>query len=292
MELTIHEDGKLDSKSYIHVMHIVWVVLLSVAIVYLMVGVGYFFLQERLIFIPAFQRNKDLKLVKPYEQMFFHTANEGLIHSLHIRNQESGRAKRLIIYFHGNTGSMSRWCHLAQELTDFDADVFVFDYRGYGKSKGKRRESWMHRDHQETIQQLLHRFPEYEEVIFYGRSLGSGFAVRAAYLLSPDGLILETPFSSLLNVARYHAPYLPVKWLLRFHMRSDRFIDKIECPILILHGTKDKVVPFSSAYNLFEKIKGKSGAEFVSIPNGKHSNLATFPVFREKIRIFLKAPLT
>ena len=271
-------------------MLILWVVLLSLATVYVFIGAGYFFLQERLIFIPTFQRNKALKLVKPYEQVFFNTANGGLIHALHIMNNNSERANRLIIYFHGNTGSMSRWCHLAQELTDFDADVLVFDYRGYGKSKGKRRESWMHRDHQEIIQQFLHRFPHYQEVVFYGRSLGSGFAVRAAYLFSPARLILETPFSSLLNVARYHAPYLPVKWLLRFHMRSDRFINKVNCPILILHGTKDKVVPFNSAYQLFEKIKAKEGAEFVSIPNGKHSNLATFPVFREKIRKFLGVP--
>ena len=125
---------------------------------------------------------------------------------------------------------MSRWCHMAQELTDFDHDVLVFDYRGFGKSKGKRSESWMHRDHEEMIRQFLNgRGQNYQNVVYYGRSLGSGFAIRAATRVTPTKLILETPFRSLLDVARHHAPFLPVKWLLRYHMRSDRFIDYIKC---------------------------------------------------------------
>ncbi|MGB0424156.1 MAG: alpha/beta hydrolase, partial [Flavobacteriales bacterium] len=194
----------------------------------------------------------------------------------------------LIFYLHGNTGAMQRWAHMGQELSEFGFDVFVMDYRGFGQSTGPRKEAWMHRDCIEVYRQLLNEVGgKYEQIVVYGRSLGSGFAVPLSVEVKPDKLVLETPFKSLLHVAGHHAKFLPLKVLLRYHMRNDLLIDRLQCAVLVFHGTKDKIVPFSSAFELFQIVPEEVENRFVSIPDGKHNNLSTYPVFRETLKAFL-----
>lgn len=181
---------------------------------------------------------------------------------------------------------MQRWSHMGQELCDFDYDVLVMDYRGYGKSKGQLNEAFMHEDVQAVYDWVKENF-DYEKRIIYGRSLGSGFAVPLAAKNDCDALILETPFLSLLHVAFHHAPFIPVKWLIRYPMRSDRLIAQVKAPVLIFHGTRDKLVPFQSAFDLFSLISNDPKNEMVTIPDGKHNNLAVYPIFRERLKAWL-----
>ncbi|MDP4952826.1 MAG: lysophospholipase [Flavobacteriales bacterium] len=254
--------------------------------IYLVLCLAYYLFQERLIFIPVHRKSaRSLALTKEFQEFNIATPNNGSIHALLIK-AAGNKPKGLIFYLHGNTGSIQRWSHMGQELCDFDYDVLVMDYRGYGKSKGPIKEAFMHEDVQTVYSWVKENF-DYQKRIIYGRSLGSGFAVPLAANNDCNALILETPFLSLLHVAFHHAPFIPVKWLIRYPMRSDKLITKVKAPILIFHGTRDKLVPFQSAFDLFSLISNDPKNEMVTIPDGKHNNLAVYPIFRERLKAWL-----
>ncbi|MCC6599304.1 MAG: alpha/beta fold hydrolase, partial [Crocinitomicaceae bacterium] len=219
-------------------------IFILIAAIYAGLCVVYFIIQERFIFVPTFLSEPfHSKLATPADEIFIDTPNSGRIHALLLNTPES---KGLIFYLHGNTGSLTRWQFMAEEVAGYGYDVFAMDYRGYGRSRGPRREAYMHRDVEFCYDWILKQ-RNYNNVVIYGRSLGSGFATRLAARRRPSRLVLETPFFSLLDVARYYLPFLPTHFLLRYRMRSDLQIKLVDCPTHIFHGTRDIVVPYSSA---------------------------------------------
>lgn len=261
-----------------------WEILWVVLLLYGLTITLYFILQERFIFISVHSSNNvNYTLASDFEEIFLDTPFKGRIHGLLIRGQNS---KRVILYFHGNTGSIKRWAVNAEELTSYGFDVFIIDYRGYGKSRGRRSEVAMHGDAEAAFRYLLHSYAE-QDIVIYGRSLGSGFAVPLAKKHSQSPLVLETPFFSLLEIAEQQAPYVPIGFLLRFPLRSDEIIGQLKNPLIIFHGTKDRVVPYQSGLKLFEKARSPH-KQMVTIPGGKHHNLSKHALFREKMREFLE----
>lgn len=263
-----------------------WEILWVVLVLYGLAIAIYFFLQERFIFIAVHHSEKlNYALASDFEEVYLETPYGGRIHSLLIRCNDP---KGVILYFHGNTGSIRRWAITAEELTSFGYDVMVVDYRGYGKSRGKRSEKAMHLDAEAAYNFLQQRYDK-SNIVIYGRSLGSGFAVRLAALHPASKLILETPFFSLLEIAELQAPYMPVGFLLRYPLRSDEIIGNINNPLIIFHGTRDRVVPYHSGLKLFKKA-GSRQKQMVTIPRGRHNNLSTYAIYRDKMRAFLAAP--
>jgi len=128
-----------------------------------------------------------------------------------------------------------------------------------------------------------------EKIVLYARSMGTGMAIKLATQINATKLILETPYYSMVHVARYHVPFIPVAWLLRFSFNSYQWINNVQCPIIIFHGTKDRIIPYQHALKLYELIKKNPNNQMITIPRGKHSNLNSFPIFREKFIQFLNA---
>lgn len=265
-------------------MQMFWEILWVVLLLYGVAIVVYFLLQERFIFIAVHSSDKtSYALASEYTEVYLDTSYNGRIHGLLIKTTE--KSSGVILYFHGNTGSIKRWGVVAEELCSFGYDVFIMDYRGYGKSRGRRSERAMHNDCELVFQYLLKYYPE-EKIVIYGRSLGSGFATKLA-LKHPDcKVILETPFYSLLEIAEQQAPYMPIGFLLRFPLRSDEIIEQLKNPLIIFHGTRDRIVPYKSGLKLYEKA-ATSNKRMVTIPGGRHNDLAKFALFREKMRSFL-----
>ncbi|MDZ4751027.1 MAG: alpha/beta fold hydrolase [Flavobacteriales bacterium] len=261
-------------------LHTTWVALL----IYSGVCAVYYFIQENFIFVPTLPGEPfEPKLHTSHEELYIETPHGGRIHGLLLKVKES---KGLIFYLHGNTGSLKRWQFMAEELAGYGWDVFVMDYRGYGQSRGPRNEAFMHRDVEECFDRLSILYPNSQKII-YGRSLGSGFAVRLASRRKSDILILETPFSNFVDVARYYLPFLPMRILLRYKFRNDFFIQHLNCPVYIFHGTTDKMVPYKSALKLYNAAKKVTSAELFTIVGGRHSNLNSFPLFRDKMKEIL-----
>lgn len=259
-------------------------VIVIILSLYLAVCAFYLVFQERLLFVSLRKKNVDAKIVlgSEFEEIFIDGPEQGRIHILHIKCKNP---RGVILYFHGNTGGVDRWGAIAEELTTYGFDVFLPDYRGYGKSRGPRTEELLYQDAALVYQQALEYYTE-DRICLYGRSLGSGLVTWLAARTNPAGVVLETPYLSMIDVAEHHLKIIPVRLFLKFKFRSDLVINQIKAPILIAHGTKDKLVPYKSAMALYETIENKDAAKMLTIPGGKHGNLNGYPVMRKSLEYF------
>ncbi|PWH84516.1 alpha/beta hydrolase [Algibacter marinivivus] len=252
--------------------------------IYLMVASALYFFQEKLLFLPTtLEQDYQYQFSYPFEELFFKTEEDVVINAIHFKIE---KPKGVILFFHGNAGDLSRWGILAEYFVEKQYDVLVMDYRTYGKSKGKLSEEVLYYDAQYCYDYLKDRYNE-NEIIIYGRSLGSGIATNITSKNNPRQLILETPYYSILDVARSRFPLFPVKQLLKYKMLSYQFLKDINCPILMLHGTEDQVVPYDSAKKLFEA-SPKNQTTFITIEGGHHGNLNTFDIYHRHINQVLK----
>ncbi|MEO6612270.1 MAG: alpha/beta fold hydrolase [Chitinophagaceae bacterium] len=191
----------------------------------------------------------------------------------------------MILYFHGNTRSIKGWARYAKDFYRYDYDVLLLDYRGFGKSTGKRGEKEMLDDMQFVYNKLKEQYDE-SHLIVYGRSMGSGFATKLACDNSPRYLILDAPYFNFLRVIERFLPILPVRIVLRFHLRTDRWLPRVKCHTYIIHGTKDWLIPIRHSEAL-QKINPHM-ITLIHIQGGGHNNLPSFDEYHNFIRDILK----
>ncbi len=160
------------------------------------------------------------------------------------------------LYFHGNADGLDERATRFGYLAATGAGVVAFSYRGYGSSGGEPVEALLYSDAREIYTELVKTYPE-NRVILFGESLGTGVALELATHLKPAGIILDSPYLSVVERARAAYPWLPVSVLLQDQFRSDLFIRNVSAPILIFHGTNDVVIPPSDSERLAQL--GKSG---------------------------------
>lgn len=242
-----------------------------------------YLLQERFIFRPE-KLAADFKFQyeAPFKEYFFDVAPGVRINGLHFYREQP---KGLILYFHGNTRSIKGWARYAKDFYRYDYDVVLVDYRGFGKSTGKRSEKEMLSDMQFVYDRLLETYPE-QDLIIYGRSLGSGFATKLASDNHPRYLILDAPYFSFKKVIQRFLPMLPVRWVLRFHLRSDQWLPMVPCHTYIIHGTRDRLIPIRHSEAL-QRINPHK-ITLIRIHGGGHNDLPSFDEYHNFIRDILK----
>ena len=242
------------------------------------------FLQEKFIFLPTqLPQDYTYSFNSEFEEFNLTSDDGAQLNALHFKSQNP---KGVILYFHGNAGDLSRWGEIAQDFLKYDYDVIVMDYRGYGKSTGKRSEVNLFKDAQLFYDYASQLFSK-DEIVLYGRSLGCSIAIHVASNNPCQKLILETPFFNLTDVAQDRFPFLPMKPILKYRLASNDYIKKVKAPIRIFHGTEDRVVAYDSGKRLFETIP-LSDKKMYTIPNGKHNNLGEFKEYQDAIRIELQ----
>ena len=260
---------------------------MSPTIIYIIIGyivllVLAYLLQERFIFKPEkLHPDFEYKYDAPFKELFFEVEEGVRINGLHFFVD---KPLGLILYFHGNSRSIKGWAKYAKDFFRYQYDVVLVDYRGFGKSTGKRSEKDMHSDMQFVYNTLKATYSE-NHLIVYGRSLGSGFAANVASENKPRYLILDGPYFSFKTVVERFLPILPMRFVLRFHMRTDKWIPKVNCHTYILHGTKDWLIPISNS----EKLQALNPRKItlIRIVGGGHNNLPTFPEYHKFIRDIL-----
>lgn len=158
-----------------------------------------------------------------------------------------------VVVFNGNAGNRSYRADLARGFLDAGAAVLLFDYRGYGGNPGSPSEAGLARDARAARRYLESR-PDVDprRIVYFGESLGAAVAVGLALEHAPRLLILRSPFTSLADAGRYHFPYLPVRLLLRDRFPSVDLIGRISCPVLVIAGDRDSIVPVDQSRRLFE----------------------------------------
>jgi fermentation-respiration switch protein FrsA (DUF1100 family) len=246
--------------------------------------IGIYFMQEKLIFLPTkLTSGYKYQFSEPFEELFLESEDGARLNAVHFKIENP---KGLILYFHGNAGDLSRWGEIASELITYHYDVLIMDYRSYGKSTGDISEQNLFDDANLFYKYALKSYSE-DDIVVYGRSLGTAFAVFIASENNPRKLILETPFYSLEEIAKKRFPFLPVNYLLKYRFLSNDFIEAVRCPVVIFHGTKDNIVPFASGKNLSALVP-EDRLTFVPIEGGAHNNLINFKEYKRGIDAALK----
>ena len=241
-----------------------------------------YLIQEKFIFKPE-KLHKDFvyKYDAPFRELNFEVEKGVTINGLHFHVKEP---KGLILYFHGNTRSIKGWAKYARDFFRYGYDVVLVDYRGFGKSTGKRSEKEMLKDMQFVYDTLMVQVPE-SHIIVYGRSMGSGFASKIASDNNPRYLILDAPYFSFKKVAERFMPMLPHRLTLRFHLRTDKWIQYVTCHTYILHGTKDFLIPIRHSEAL--QALNPRKITLIRIHGGHHNDLPGFPEYHNFIRDIL-----
>jgi len=242
-----------------------------------------YFVQDFFIFKPE-KLHPDFKFKYdvPFRELNFDIEEGVRINGLHFyRNEPKG----LLLYFHGNTRSIKGWAKYAKDFYRFNYDVVLIDYRGFGKSTGRRSEGRMLSDVQFVYEALARQYSE-EHLIVYGRSLGSGFAAKVASDNQPRYLILDAPYYNFKKVIERFLPILPVRFVLRYHLRTDKWIQKVRCPVYIIHGTKDWLIPIRHSERL-QKFNPRK-ITLIRIHGGGHNNLPKFDEYHNFVRDILK----
>lgn len=258
--------------------------ILAVALlcIYVLIGLGIYLLQESLIFLPeTLPEDYEFSFEKDFEEHNLIMKDGAVINALYFNLQES---KGLIVYFHGNAGSLARWGEVAEPFVEVGYEVLITDYRGYGKSRGNRSEKKLLSDAEE-IYNYAKKLEREERIIIFGRSLGSAFASYLASKNNPDKLILETPFYSLTDVARKLFPIYPAALLLQYQFDNHRYLEQTKAPVYIFHGNDDEIVPYESGERLYDEIKDR--ATLVTIDGGHHNDLASFDRYWEEMENIL-----
>lgn len=246
-------------------------------------------LQRRLVFFPeVLPDDATLRFSRPHTDEIVASPSGSRLHAVRFAATTAGdddRRRRAVLYLHGNAGSLRSWGEVGAELSALLADagrddvVYVLDYAGYGRSRGVLDEATILQDVVAVYDAIAAR---HGGVVVFGRSIGTGPATWIAKERRPDLLVLETPYASLVDLAGRLVPWLPPA-LLAFRFQSDRWMKDVRCPVHVLHGTADEVIPLASAERL---VAGglPAGSSVTIIPGGRHNDLETFPAWRQAVR--------
>lgn len=229
-------------------------------------------LEDAIVFQPRAYPEGDWTLPPSAEDAWFESG-DGL--RLHGWFAEAKHPRAVVLYLHGNSGNITSRGDVLELYRDrLGASVLVFDYRGYGRSEGIPTEAGVFADGRAARQWLARRTGVKEtDIILVGHSLGGGVATDLAAQDGARGLVLESTFASLPDVAFNHFPLLPYRQLMRSHMDSESKIAHYRGPLLMRHGDDDRIVPYESGKKLFAA--ANEPKEFITIPGGHHNDAPT-----------------
>lgn len=255
-----------------------WVhILLWIVAIYIVVSILLYYLQDYFLFKPErlpkeFKFYYENQLVEEYN---LETRDGATINGLHFKTKNP---IGVVLYLKGNSKSIKGWGKFAVDFTRHNYDVIMVDYRGFGKSIGKRTQKALKNDLQYVYNKIRERVSE-KYIILYGRSLGSGFATKLASMNHPKMLILDAPYYSLTKVTGRYMPFMPLSILLKYPMPTYKWLKYVNCPVHIIHGTNDKLIPFKSSVKL-SGIKPNT-TRLYPIIGGGHKNMNTFESYHK-----------
>ncbi len=264
-----------------------WSVVTVVLIVYVITNVIVYYAQERFLFKPE-KLPKDFEYKYPHKDFKEYNIEVGPgenINGIHFQLPEP---KGVVLYLKGNSRSIKGWGKFAVDFTRLNFDVVMVDYRGFGKSTGRRSEEAIKNDLQ-IVYDVMKQQVDEKYIIVYGRSLGSGFAAKLASTNKPRMLILESPYYSLRRMARRYIPFMPLSLILRFPVRTFVWLKYVKCPIKIIHGTNDRLIPFKTSVKL-SKINPDI-TRLYPVIGGGHNNLHTFEEYHRMLEEMVNSKL-
>ncbi|MGO4407338.1 alpha/beta hydrolase [Bosea sp. RAF48] len=193
--------------------------------------------------------------------------------------------KPVLLYFHGNAGNLARTGRVGRfrALTEDGAGLFAVSYRGYGGSTGSPSEDGLLQDARAAYGAAADRFGT-GRLVGYGESLGTGVLLKLAAEVPLKAVVLEAPYLSIAAVAQERYPYAPVGSFMKDQFHSDEVVGRLKTPLLVMHGERDKVIPFAQGRALYELANPPK--RFLRFPDGGHEDLPQYGSLAE-VRRFL-----
>jgi pimeloyl-ACP methyl ester carboxylesterase len=264
-------------------MHLLWSLPLLAAALYAVLLALLWFGQEKLIFQPQkLPADHRFDLGADVHEVWIDRPgpDAARLHALHLRLPAPDG---LVLYLHGNAGNLQGWFVNADFWRSTNHDVFMLDYRGYGKSGGEvRTQEQLLADVRAAWDQVAPAYTGKRRVIF-GRSLGSALAASLAADVSPELTVLVSPYESMAALAAEHYRWVPAA-LLRYPLRTDDAVARLTGRLLLLHGERDELIGMHHSERLLARAAAAKEAKLVRVPGAGHNDLQMFDVYLGALR--------
>jgi fermentation-respiration switch protein FrsA (DUF1100 family) len=245
--------------------------LATVVSVYILLALLLYLFQGRMVFLPNLPGRAltaspgDIGL--EYEDVTLPTSDGERLHGWLVPAVNS---RGVVLFFHGNAGNISHRLDSIEIFHGLGLDTLIIDYRGYGQSTGKASEKGTYLDAEAAWDFLVNKrsIPP-GRIIIFGRSLGAAIAAWLADQHTPAAAIIESSFSSGVDMARQLYPFLPVRLITRLQYPVAEYASRLNCPVLVVHSRQDEIIPFAMAQAVYAAVR--SSKEFLEL-EGDHNN--------------------
>ena len=262
-----------------------WKWLKIVIVIYIVMGVAFYFLQDYILFRPVtLKKEHTYDFAEKHKEINIPVSAKSNLNIVQFLPPDTV-SKGVVLYFHGNKKNISWYAKYAPYFTRNGYEVWMIDYPGFGKSTGKFTEQILY-DWSAYVYNFARSRFSADSIIIYGKSMGTGIAAHLASIQSCKKLILETPYYDYPSVVKQYLPIYPVDWMLHYKIPTHRFIKNVNAPVTIFHGSGDDVIRYSNAERLKKFLK--PGDEFVTIKEGEHNDLFKFKETTNKLDSLLQ----
>ena len=251
-----------------------------IILLYCIIGITLYYLQEKFIFHPEKLSNAyvyDFKV--PFEELNIPFNATDTLNMIKFFPSDTVR-RGVVVYFHGNKENIERYAGFADIFTKQGYEVWMEDYPGFGKSTGERTEQKMYEQGLQVQKMAAAKYGK-DSIIIYGRSLGTGIASYLASVKDCRRLILESPYYSMEALFRHYAFIYPVNWMCKYHFSTYQYLQNVDAPVTIFHSTNDEVIPYKQSKRLLKL--AKPGAELVTLEKTKHNTVNESPLYHQKL---------
>ena len=233
-------------------MYFLKILILFLLLYFLSLTILYFF-QRNLMYHPSENNYYGDKLTVSVNKVKIKTDdNIELLAWYHTKKKENYKT---ILFLHGNAGSLENRIHKINHFKKMNINFLIVSWRGFSGNKGKPTEKGLYNDAKSSVKWLKDKGLKTEDIILYGESLGTGVAIEIAQNNNFSGIILESPFTSMVDAAKNKYPFFPIKYLLKDKYDSEKKIKNIQSPLLVMHGEVDKIVPFWMGKKIYDIAK-------------------------------------
>ena len=233
--------------------------------IYLLIVLYVYIKQRSLLYLPNIDNYDDELLVVDAKEIFIKNTEGINLRSIYYEHPSN--TKNTLIMFHGNAGPIENRFYKINHLSKYKQNILLISWRSFSGNKGTADELGLYDDANSAIKWLEAKNISKQNIIIYGESLGTAVSLEIAQNEDYKAIILEAPFTSMIDAAKFHYPYLPVSLMLKDKFLSNQKIKNIKSPIFIMHATDDDIVPFWMGEKMYELANDPKQSYFVNEKN-------------------------